>query len=147
MTRLSQRLQSVLDAALPRLRAITDSDAGVSAGPNRWSARQELGHLIDSAANNHLRFVSAALQPEYHGPGYDQNGSVKLHGYQELDWLVLLDFWQRYNDLIIRVVDRIPEDHLHVRCQIGDGAIMTLEALIDSYIDHLQHHTDHILNA
>ena len=39
-------------------------------GPDSWSPRQELGHLIDSAANNHIRFVRAATEPEFSGPGY-----------------------------------------------------------------------------
>ena len=54
--------------------------------PEHWSRKQELGHLVDSAANNHVRIVRAALEAEFRGAPYDQQGWVRTHGYQELPW-------------------------------------------------------------
>src|SRR4051812_22052131 len=88
---LAQLLEKTIDTELPLLRKITEEEAA-SKSPDAWSRKEELGHLIDSASNNHLRFVRAALEPEYHGPSYDQNGSVAMHAYQELGWSDLLDF-------------------------------------------------------
>jgi hypothetical protein len=110
-----------------------------------WSRKEELGHLIDSASNNHLRFVRASLEPEFHGPSYDQNGSVKLHGYQELAWTDLVKFWQSYNRLLAELVKRIPEDKLQTPCTIGNGPAVTLRFVIEDYVAHMQHHLDHIL--
>ena len=143
-TVLEQLLQKTIDTELPRLQAITEKEAELKA-PAAWSRKEELGHLIDSASNNHLRFVRAALEPEFHGPSYNQNGSVMLHGYQELSWSDLLEFWRRYNDLLTRVVARIPEDKLQTRCRVGDSATVTLQFLIEDYVAHMQHHLDHIL--
>ena len=143
---LCDRLRHVLQTTLPRLQAITESEAGRKAG-DRWSIKEEIGHLIDSAANNHLRFVRAALERESQSPRYDQNGSVALHGYQQLSWSDLLEFWWRYNDLMVRVIARIPEDHFQNRCRIGDAPAVTLAWLIDDYVTHLQHHLDHILSS
>src|ERR1035438_6981326 len=106
---LAQLLQKTIDEELPLLRAVTEGEADVKT-PAAWSRKEELGHLIDSASNNHLRFVRAALEPEFHGPSYDQNGSVTLHGYQEMGWRDLLEFWRQYNTLLIEVIARIPED-------------------------------------
>jgi DinB superfamily len=143
-TDLAQLLQNTIDAELPQLKAVSESDAAVKTS-TAWSRKEELGHLIDSASNNHLRFVRAALEPEFQGPSYDQNGSVMLHGYQELSWSDLLEFWQRYNILLARVIARIPEDKLQTPCRVGDGATVTLQFLISDYVAHMQHHLDHVL--
>ena len=141
---LSQLLKRTIDAELPNLRAIPESDAGVKTTA-AWSRKEELGHLIDSASNNHLRFVRSALEPEFHGPSYDQNGSVTLHGYQDLGWSDLLEFWRQYNTLLTQVIARIPEDKLNTPCRVGDGQPVTLQFLIIDYVAHMQHHLDHIL--
>ncbi len=113
-------------------------------GP-KWSRKEELGHLIDSASNNHLRFVRAALEPQYSGPGYDQDAGVRLHGYQDLPWTDLLELWRRYNLLLSELIARIPAAKLITPCTVGGNAPMTLAFLIEDYVLHLRHHVDHIL--
>jgi hypothetical protein len=145
---LAQELERVIEVELPHLRAIPEAEAGAvaaSGATSGWSRKEEMGHLIDSASNNHLRFVRAALEPEFHGPSYDQNGSVILHGYQQSSWSDLLEFWRRYNLLLAQVIARIPVEKLETRCQVGDGARVSLEFLIRDYVAHMQHHLDHIL--
>ena len=84
--------------------------------------------MIDSAANNHQRFVRAALEGHYSGPGYQQEGWVKIHGYAELPWETLLEMWSGTNGMLQRIVSRIPEERLAItmrgrrRCS-GDLAI------------------------
>jgi DinB superfamily len=141
---LAELLEKAIDAEFPRLQAIGEADAGAK-DATAWSRKEELGHLIDSASNNHLRFVRAALEPEYSGPSYDQNGSVRLHGYQDLGWRELLDLWHRYNHLLVQLIARIPEQKLETRCRVGDSTSVTLEFLIEDYVAHMQHHLDHIL--
>lgn len=142
--KLSEVLKGTLDTELPRLRAISEHDAGVKPGA-AWSRKEELGHLIDSASNNHLRFVKAALEPEFHGPSYDQKGSVAIHGYQESSWYDLVEFWRQYNTLLTRVIARIPDGKLNTLCRIGDGSPVTLQFVIEDYVAHMHHHLDHIL--
>jgi hypothetical protein len=122
---LAQLLQNAIQTELPHLQAITETVAEEKPG-SKWSRKEELGHLIDSASNNHLRFVRATLEQEFHGPSYDQNGSVIVHGYQDLSWVDLLEFWRRYNHLIVEVVARIPEEKLETSCTIGSSAPVTL---------------------
>lgn len=114
-------------------------------GSASWSPKEELGHLIDSAANNHMRFVRAALAQVYEGPGYAQNAWVDIHGYQEMPWDTLIHFWQQYNLLLASVIDRIPRDNFETPCTIGAGAAVPLGFVIEDYILHMQHHLDHIL--
>jgi hypothetical protein len=141
---LSQLLEKTLNVELPYLQAVSEGDAAVKT-PGTWSHKEELGHLIDSASNNHLRFVRAALEPEFHGLPYDQNGSVALHGYQQLSWAELLEFWRRYNLLLVQVIGRIPEEKLNTPCRVGESELVTLQFLIVDYVAHMQHHLDHIL--
>jgi hypothetical protein len=143
-TKLAQLLQQTIDDEFSHLMAVAENEAGVKTSTS-WSRKEELGHLIDSASNNHLRFVGAALAPEFHGPSYDQNGSVILHGYQEQSWTGLVEFWRSYNSLLVQAIARIPQDKLQTPCRVGQSAPVTLRYLIEDYFVHMQHHLDHIL--
>ena len=138
-------LEQALDRETAHLRAVSGRDASAKPSPQAWSKKEELGHLIDSAANNHIRFVRACLEPEFRGPGYEQDGWVGLHGYQEMAWEKIIDFWRSYNDFLVLVVRRIPSDRLEIPCIIGAGQPVTLRFVIEDYVLHMQHHLDHIL--
>lgn len=128
-----------------RLRQI---DEEAASAPNRvgpWSRKHLLGHLIDSAANNHIRFVRAALQSEYHGPSYDGDAWVRLHRYDQLPWTQLVDWWSTLNQIIVQVVREIPAGKYAVPCYVEGFEMMTLQALIEDYAAHMQHHLDQIL--
>jgi hypothetical protein len=147
---LALLLRQTADRDLPSLRAFTEQQSLEHARPvpgsaNLWSRREEIGHLIDSAANNHIRFVLATIDTEYRGPGYAQDKWVEAHGYRELPWSMLVDFWYRYNILLAHVVERIPEAHLNNRCVIGWG-VVSLRFVIEDYVLHMQHHLDRILS-
>lgn len=110
---LAHALAGVIAHELPALRAITEERAAAKpALEGAWSRKQELGHLIDSATNNHVRFVRASIEPEFHGLPYDQDAWVARHGYAGLPWSMILDFWERYNQLLVELVARIPEERL-----------------------------------
>ena len=141
---LAQLLRRRIEEEYPLLIAIPDSVAAEKPA-SKWSRKEETGHLIDSAANNHLRFVRAALEPEYRGPGYDQDRGVALHGYQELPWPDLVELWRRYNLLLAELIQRISADKLGTQCSVGANPPVTLRFLIEDYVLHLRHHVDHIL--
>lgn len=129
-----------------RLHGITDSAAAANRrGAPAWSAKQELGHLIDSATNNRVRFVRAALEGEFAGPSYDGAGWVNLGGYADAPWPDLIDLWKSLNLALAALIDRIPVPRLASGCRIADGPPVTLEFLIEDYIRHLSHHIDHIV--
>jgi hypothetical protein len=143
--KLARDLAAAIERESPKLRAIADEAAAKPLREGAWSRKQELGHLIDSATNNHVRFVRGSLEPEFHGPSYDGNGWVALHGYAELPWIALIEFWERYNRFLVELVERIPEDRLKTPCSIGSSAPVTLGFVIEDYVAHMQHHLDHIL--
>jgi hypothetical protein len=144
---LAQPLEKAIAFEYVNLRAWTDEQAAVRpSGADSWSRKEELGHLIDSAVNNHLRFAAASLQDEFSGPTYDQEGWVRAHGYHEMSWASLVDSWRQHNELLLRLVKRIPAERLAVSCRIGSGDPVTLGFLIEDYVLHMQHHLDHILS-
>jgi hypothetical protein len=143
---LSLLLEQTIEREYPILCAVTEERAMVHpAGPESWSPKQELGHLIDSAANNHIRFVRAALEPEYRGPGYAQNNWVVLHGYQQMPWQSIMDFWFQYNRFLVHLIAQISESNMQTPCFIGSGKPMSLACVIEDYVLHMQHHVDHML--
>jgi len=145
-SQLASFLRDTVSKELPLLQALTEADSAVKPnGPDSWSPRQELGHLIDSAANNHVRFVRGALEPEVIGLSYAQNGWVDVHGYQEKSWSSIVSFWYTYNSFLVDLLERIPEEKLSTICTIGSSQPATLRFLIEDYVLHLQHHVDHLL--
>ena len=113
--------------------------------PGGWTRKQILGHMVDSAANNHQRFVRGALEGHYSGPGYQQDGWVEIHGYAELPWDTLLELWAAAHGMLERVVARIPEERFGAMCVVGEGAPVTLQFLIEDYVVHQRHHLTQIL--
>jgi hypothetical protein len=137
-------LRRTIAEELVSLQSISEAAAGTSRATGRWTPKEELGHLIDSAANNHIRFVRAALDGSFEGSGYAQNEWVDLHGYRGIPWSDLVEFWRRYNELLAHLIERIPEGKLDSPCRIGDGEPVTLRFVIEDYVRHLRHHTGQI---
>jgi hypothetical protein len=115
-------------------------------GPGTWSRKEILGHLLDSALNNHQRFVRAQLQSELVFPGYEQERWVAVQGHHDRAWERLVALWVEANLHIAHVISRIPEDRLATPCRIGEGAPVTLEFVARDYVRHLRHHLDQILD-
>ncbi|MBI5086114.1 MAG: DinB family protein, partial [Acidobacteria bacterium] len=126
---LSTLLKQTVEREHAALLLLSDAVSAVRQPAGGWSPKEELGHLIDSAANNHQRFVRAALGAEYSGHGYAQDEWVQLHGYAILPWTEVVEFWRRDNLLLAHLVARIPEEKSGAMCKVADGAAVTLEFL------------------
>ncbi|MBN9657957.1 MAG: DinB family protein [Acidobacteria bacterium] len=144
---ISARFYGAIDIAAGQLRLITEEVASQPSRPGGWLRKQELGHLLDSAQNNHQRIAVAALEGRYEGPKYAQNAWVELHGYAEMPWAHLLRHWEERNWMLGRLIARIPEERLSAPIILGDSEPMSLEAWIEDYIQHLQHHVSTITAA
>ena len=128
-----ERLRSALLALSP---ALADTPWRVGG----WTRKQIVGHLLDSAANNRQRFVRAAIDGQYAGPGYAQDAWVAAHGYGDESWETLLRWWQAEHEILAAVVERIPEERLEAKCVVGDDAPVTLRFLIEDYLNHQRGH-------
>jgi hypothetical protein len=144
MLRISQDLETLVAKTKHDFDNVSDDYASKPAIAGGWSRKQILGHLIDSASNNHQRFVRALLQPEIRLPTYDQEGCVRVERYQELQWAELLSLWASYNRFLAHILAGVPESKSNTPCFIGENPVMTLEQLAADYIRHMQHHLDQI---
>jgi len=124
---------------------IRESEAAQKPPEGKWSKKEILGHLIDSASNNHQRFVRAQLSSEIRLPGYVQSEWVKTQKYQAESWTGLVSLWSSYNRHLVHVIASVPAERLKERCFIGDDEPVTLEFLIRDYVRHLEHHCKQLL--
>ena len=136
---------AILSSVPKRLVDIADPDAENKPAPGRWSKKEILGHLIDSVANNHQRFVRAQFVPHLEFPSYDQNAWVAAEAYATESWPDLVNLWLLYNRHLLHVLRHLPEDAWNHQISIGGKAPMALSAVAEDYLQHMNHHLAQIL--
>lgn len=151
------QFSDTLESAAERLLEIPEAETEVVSGDG-WCAKQILGHLIDSAANNHARFVRAQLQDDLVFEGYDQTGWVQVQRYEQEAWVSLVDLWTNYNLHLLHVIENIPAEQLekprakHTLDKIAWQTVpadqpVTLDYFIRDYFGHLQEHLEQIFES
>jgi hypothetical protein len=150
-----QDLERAVDDAAPWLARLPESTITWRPKPGAWSTKEIIGHLIDSAANNHQRFVRAGGQDDLVFPGYAQDDWVRLQGYASAPWAEIVNLWHAYNRHLVRVMRAVPDDvryrkhACHNMQQLGwqlysaDEPAM-LDDLMRDYVAHLQHHLSQV---
>ena len=123
-----------------KLRDLQSDTAHVRPAPDRWSISEVVGHLVDSACNNHQRFVRAQYSGELIFPKYEQNEWVTVANDRTCNWESLVDLWYHYNLQIANLIRNIPESQLSTPCTITPNEACTLGFLVTDYLDHLHHH-------
>jgi hypothetical protein len=146
VTGAADALAAILQSVPARLGAISDSAAACRSTPGHWSKKEILGHLIDSATNNHQRFVRAQLVPRLDFPGYEQASWVRSQAYATEPWPDLVNLWLLLNRHLLHVIRSMPEAAFSHEIAIGGKPPLTLSALIADYLSHLNHHLDQVLN-
>ena len=147
MIHIANALQTAVEAALPRLKGLSERQTSRERGGGKWTAKEILGHLIDSADNNHQRFVRARSTDPLIFPGYDQNAWVLAHAYRARSWHELVDLWAAHNAQVAQVIASTPDDRRAVQCRIGDNDAVTLLSLMEDYLRHMEHHLGQIFSA
>lgn len=148
--------KQTIDSAAARLREISETQSEVPRSEEGWSSKQIIGHLIDSATNNHARFVLAQLKDDLVFPGYEQERWVAVQQYQNASWAGLIEFWRGYNLHLLHVMSCVPKEKLSNRCTqhslqkiafktVSENDPVTLEYLMTDYVVHLKHHLGQIL--
>jgi nitroreductase len=138
------QLRSLIVRLPGRLAAISREAAAAKPGPDRWSANEELGHLIDSAANNHQRIVHAQLEDNLSLPEYDGERWVELHGYQNREWTELIAYWRTGNAQLLAAAEAAPQSAWSHTLAVGGSEPVTLGFVLDDYVTHMSHHLRHI---
>jgi hypothetical protein len=149
--RCSAELRAAGDEAVRALRAIGEEASRERPAPDQWSPRKVIGHLIDSASNNHCRFVMGQVQEDLRFPGYDQEVWASTQRYHEASWANLVTLWVSFNRHLAFLVDSMSDDTLlrpraaHNLQEIGwhppsGDEPATLAHIVRDYIGHLRHH-------
>ena len=147
--------RNTIVSAKARLKDVAEEQSRHKGSADGWSPIEVMGHLIDSAANNHQRFVHAQFTDDLVFADYEQDQWVSTQKYRDESWPDVIDLWSSYNLHLLHVVSVIPEDVLRkTRAQHTLGEIAfkdldknepaTLEFLIRDYVDHLHHHLNQI---
>ncbi|MFT4538130.1 MAG: hypothetical protein ACI835_000562 [Planctomycetota bacterium] len=152
---IAEGLRETVQEGLTGLDQVSDTNSREPLAPGKWSRREMLGHLIDSASNNHQRFLRARRTDELVFDGYDQNRWVVDQCYAEAPWLELVSLWSNFNRHLARVIESTPEEDLvrpramHNLDQIAWETVprtesVTLAYFMHDYVGHLRHHLKQI---
>lgn len=138
------RLSYLLETIPMLLLVISEEEFSRKINLKKWSKKEILGHLIDSATNNHHRFIRTQYQ---NVPTiiYDQNKWIELNHYQQLNSKHVIQLWTIYNQHLLDVIKQIPQENLLRECNVGNEKNATLHFLIDDYVNHLEHHLQQIV--
>lgn len=136
-------LNELVNRAAVLLPQISDAEFSRKVSPEKWSKKEILGHLIDSATNNHHRFIRAQYEANP-AISYDQNEWNKFNFYQEIESAQVIHFWIVYNKQLLEIIQRIPEENLTKHVKVGES-LVTLEFIIIDYVRHLEHHLKQII--
>ena len=145
MEQAIERLEYLCNVIPKLLENIPEAEFTSKTTPDKWSRKEILGHLIDSATNNHQRFVRAVNKVTAQFPTYDQNEWVRIQRYNERPWESLVTLWSACNNHLSHVIEYIPEVAESSPCNIGNEDPVPLDFVIKDYLRHLRHHLKDIL--
>lgn len=146
----------ILTQGITNLHSISEEEFGRKPSPDKWSKKEILGHLIDSAYNNHARFLKAATKDDLLFDGYEQDDWVRRNNYQNRDYIEIIGTWMSVNNHLIFMLKEMPEEVLlksttahnfHKICmqRIPADQPTTLSYLLWDYLFHMEHHLAQIL--
>jgi len=134
-----KRLEYLCDTIPQLLTEIDEAAFSLKPSSHKWSKKEIIGHLIDSATNNHQRFIRGQFE-DIPTIVYDQNKWNEFSFYQLIDREQIIKFWTIYNKQLIELLRLIPSENLQRECKTNEGRKYTLEFLINDYVEHLEHH-------
>lgn len=148
--------RQTIDAASKQLVQISPEQSKLPRAEGKWSPKEIIGHLIDSASNNHQRFVRAQFTDDLVFDGYEQEGWIRVQNYQGEAWLELIQLWKSYNQHILHLMSLVPEEtrmklrYKHNLNQIASDSLskdepVTLDWFMRDYVDHMKKHLKQIL--
>jgi|SRR5437867_5066421 len=146
VTTVSLDLTETIDAAKPRLLSMTESRASDKPYPDKWSIKEILGHLVDSASNNHQRIVRMQEVENIGTFSYAQVHWVNSQRYRSEPWTDLVNGWYYFNKHLAHVIGHVDPKSLTNLCDMDYGEPKTLQFVIEDYVIHMRHHLDQIFS-
>ena len=144
MEPIAKELRAIVADVVLRLGKIHDPEIAKRPHPKKWSRKEILGHLIDSACNNQQKFVRMMQQPHLEFPGYRQDDWVDLQNWAAADWQEMIELWESYNKHIAFLIQNVDPQYLKNTVSIEGAGPFTLEFIMPDYVEYLKHHVKQI---
>ena len=145
MKTISDQIRIALSTAIPEFNKVSLVEARRKPAPDVWSKSEILGHLIDSTTNNHQRVVRAAQNAAMDFPPYDQDRWVEVQPFNEMDWLDLVNLFNMYSLHLCMIIEKLPPEVFNNPCNTGAEEPVPLQAVVEGYLRHINHHINQIL--
>ena len=142
MQSIALQLKSIIDEHLAALQRVPENEMVYKSSPSKWSKKEILGHMVDSAQNNIRRFIVAQYE-ENPKIGYNQDKWVVLADYQHYNSTDLINLWYLLNKHVAVILKNISAEMAKRKCQTEE--LHTIEWLAQDYIKHLLHHVHQVL--
>lgn len=139
---IATELEKYIEIHQDSLRAIPENEIVFKPSPTKWSKKEIIGHLVDSAMTNIRRFIVAQYETEPHII-YNQDKWVNFSNYQNYNSSELIQFWYSLNKHLANILKNIPAENFQLKCKTED--VHTLEWLAEDYLKHLKHHLHQVL--
>ena len=138
-------LHTTLTEGLALFAGVDEALSAERATPDAWCAREIVGHLIDSACNNHRRWIVGQTPGLAKFDGYEQDEWVSRNGYAGESWADLVSLWTAYNRHLRHVISRTPADQLKMSAMAPDGeGPVSIGFLMQDYVGHIRHHLEQV---
>ena len=138
---MSADLHNAIGEGLRLFQQVDETRTTRRSRPDGWCAREVLGHLIDSACNNHRRFVMGQSAATARFDGYNQDEWVARQHYDKVPWRDLVALWSAYNRHLAHVIASTPDDAAERTALAPDGSgPVSIAFLMEDYVRHLRHH-------
>jgi hypothetical protein len=144
MKNVADELRQIVMEVVPLLEALQEPEIAQRPAPKKWSRKEILGHLIDSASNNQQKFVRMMQVSHLDFPGYAQDDWVDLQNWAAANWKQMISLWASYNEHLAYLIESTDTRFLANTITIEGTGPFTLEFIMPDYVEHLKHHIQQI---
>ncbi len=138
----TKRFKGLIDSFHEQVLKTRDEITKIKLAEDKWSLREIIGHLIDSASNNHQRFVRLQFGDLLDFPAYDAEEWIRTQKYNIMNWDVLVTLWYNYNCVLLHIIENT-DDIMLGNVWVESKDTISLEQLINDYYKHLELHMEH----
>lgn len=147
MKKVTEELASIVSEFVTKISSISEKEFSAKPLPNKWSKKEVLGHLIDSAQNNMRRFICGQYESTPPHIIYEQDFWVSANAYGQAKSEHVIQLWQLINNRLSDVLNAMPAANYTKECNTGRTSeqLHSLEWLAEDYVKHMKHHLNQII--